>query len=88
MIDTEQDLQPGAEIGVRYPTYLIQVRASEVAQPARGDRVQIPSAIYTIDGFDPVNEWEWQLPDSFFQDFSGFRQGNWFRAFYGGSRFY
>jgi hypothetical protein len=61
IIDKEEDLQGGGEISTRNPTYMIYVRSSQIAEPVRGAEIAVPGVSYTVDGYDPVSEWEWQL---------------------------
>jgi len=48
-------------IGARVPGNLVYVRKSEVTQPVVGDKVTVDGSTYTVDGYEPVNQWEWQL---------------------------
>jgi hypothetical protein len=62
IVETEESQQPSdAEVSVRYPTYTIRIRATQLENPERGATVNDGALVYTVDGFDPVDSREWRL---------------------------
>lgn len=56
-----QFLPNTADVSVRGTETNIYVRSSEIATPARGDKIFVNGTTYKVDGFDQISEYEWVL---------------------------
>ena len=60
--DTDaQNLPDGADPGLRGSDRRLRVRASEVTTPTVTASITFKGEALTVDGYEPINEWEWQL---------------------------